>query len=113
MRVRRGRHHGGRPLEEVLVDAERLVELSERLLEAMGNHLTLRMVEALEVDALQAIEDADRARFGEERRLVHEAPQRDEVVQGTGLAIVLENAADAYHADHLTSITKGACFAAS
>src|SRR5450759_3401419 len=113
MRMRRGRHHRGRPLEQVLVHTERLVELAERLLEAMGHHLALRMVETLEVDALQAIEDADGAGLGEERRVIHEAPQRDETVQGTGLAIVLENAADAYHADHLTSITKGACFAAS
>ena len=40
----------------------------------MGNHLALRMVETLEVDALQAIEDTDGARFREERRVVHEAP---------------------------------------
>src|ERR1035437_5859858 len=99
MRVRRGRHHGGRPLEEVLVDAERLVELPERLLEAMGNHLALRMVEALEVDALPAIDHADGASLGEERRVVDEAPQRDETVQGARLAKVFENAADAYHAD--------------
>ena len=79
----------------------------------MRDGLALRMVETLEVDALQAIEHADRAGLREERGVIHEPPERDEAVQGTRLAKVFENAADAYHADHLTSIRNGACFAAS
>jgi hypothetical protein len=57
--VRRRRHDGRRPLDQVLIDPERLVELPQRLLEAMHDRLALRMVETLEVHALQAVEHAD------------------------------------------------------
>src|SRR5260221_6249561 len=79
----------------------------------MRDRLSLRMVEALEVHALQVVEHADGAGLRQECGLIHEAPERDETVQGAGLAKVFENAGHAHHGDHLTSISHGACFAAS
>jgi hypothetical protein len=113
MRVRRRRHDRCRPLDQVLIDPERLVKLPKRLLEAMHDRLSLRMVEALEVHTLQAIEHADGSGLRQEGGLVHEAPQCDETVQGACLSKVFENAGHAHHDDHLTSISHGACFAAS
>src|ERR1700674_57346 len=107
MRMRRGAHARRRPLEDVLVDPKRLVELAKRLLEAMRDRLALRMVETLEVDALQAIEHAHRAGLREERGVIHESPERNETIQRARLAKVLENTAHAHHGDHLTSIRKG------
>src|SRR5258707_4113177 len=79
----------------------------------MHDRLALCMVETLEVHALQVIEHPDGAGLRQECGLIDEAPEGDETVQGAGLAEVFENAGHAHHGDHLTSISHGACFAAS
>ena len=92
--MRRRRDRSGRPLDEVLVDAERLVELSERLFEAVGDRLALGVVEALVVDALQPIDEPERAGLRQERRVVDESPEREQAVDAAGVRVVPQNAAD-------------------
>lgn len=65
----------GRALDDVLIHAERLVELSKCLLESMRNGRPFGVVEALEVHAADPVDEADRTRLREEGRLVHEAPE--------------------------------------
>ena len=52
----------------------------------MRDGAALGVVEARVVHAVEPEHHADRARLGQERGVVHEAPQREEAVQLPGLA---------------------------
>jgi hypothetical protein len=97
MRVRRRRDRRRRPLKEVLIDAERLVQLPQRLLESVRDGLAFRMVEALDVRTRQVKDETERARLGEERGVIDEPPQREQGVEAAGLVIVTQEATDAHY----------------
>ena len=89
---RRDRRHAA--LRQVLVDATGLVQTAKRRLEAMDDVAALRVVQALEVDAGEAIHDAEVAGLREERVVVDESPEREQAVEAAGVLVVPEDAAD-------------------
>ena len=88
---------------EVLVDAEGLVELPQRLLEAMRDASALDVIEAFVVCSGETIDDAERAGLRQEGVIIDEAPQRQERVDAPGFPMVLEDAADSHHHARLIS----------
>ena len=77
----------------------------------MDHVAALGVVQALEVDAGQAIDDAQVSRLCEERVVVHESPQRDQAIEAAGVLVVPEDATDPQH-DRTVTCT-GSCFAGS
>src|SRR5689334_7189585 len=67
MGMPRRRRHVGRILHEVLIDATVLVQLSESLSEPEANPAPCLLVQTGRVHAVQAVDHADRASFGQER----------------------------------------------
>ena len=106
---RRDRRHA--PLRQVLIDAAGLVQTAKGRLVAMDHVAALGVIQALEVDAGQAIDDAKVAGFREERVVVHESPQRDQAVEAAGVLVVPEDATDPQHGR--TVICTGSCLAGS
>ena len=82
-------------LEHVLVDAAVLVQQPERRLELVDERPALGVRQAFGVLPSQLVHHADVAGLGQERVVVHEAPERDQRVDRAGLAVVAEDAADA------------------
>jgi hypothetical protein len=76
------------PLQQVLVDAAVFVQEPERRLEAMRERLPLGVRETLIIHAPKPIGDAHVAGLREKRGVVHEAPERQQAVHATGVAIV-------------------------
>ena len=113
MGVMAGGDQRGRALDQVLVDPERLIELSEGLLEAMRDASTLDVVEALVIRSCQPIDDAEGTGLGEEGVVIDEAPQRKERVHAPGFPMVLENAIDSHHHARPVDMSTRSCFAAS
>ena len=84
-------------LEQVLVDAEPLIENLQRGLEASSDPVELVGVEALIVDASNPNDDADVAALGQKRSLVDEAKQIDQLVERAGVAVIVPNSAEFCH----------------
>ena len=99
------------PLQQVLVDATVFVQEPERRLEAMRERLPLGVRETLIIHAPKPIGDAHVAGLREKRRVVHEAPERQQAVHATGVAIVAKDSADAHH--RATSTSTRSCFPGS
>ena len=59
--------------------------------------------QAFVVDASQAVDDADVAGLRQERRVVDEAPEREQAVDAAGVSVVAKDAADAHHDTTSTS----------
>ena len=109
--ARCGDERADRALQEVLIDATVLVEQSQRRLEPVRERLALRMGQALVVDAPNPVHDADMAGLRQERRVVDEAPQRQQTVDAARVAVVAEDAADAHH--DATSTSTRSCLPGS
>ena len=109
--ARRGDERSDRALQEVLIDAAVLVQQSQRGLEAVRQRLALRMGQALVVHAPNAVHHAHMAGFREERRVVDEAPEREEAVHASRVAVVAEDASDAHH--DATSTSTRSCLPGS
>ena len=81
VRARRRREGSYARLEQVLVDTAALIEQPQCGLEPMHKLLALRVGEPLVVHALEAVDHSDVPRLGEERRVVHEAPERQQELE--------------------------------
>jgi hypothetical protein len=88
--------------QEVLEEAEALVEEAECPLEAAGDLLALGGLQAFVVHASDTEDDSDVAALGEEDAVVEEAVQVEEPVDGARLAVAPEHAAVADHGRLLT-----------
>ena len=65
-----------------------LIEQSERCLQAVNDGGALGMRQAFVVDASQPVGDAEVARFCQERRVIDEAPERNEAVDAAGVFVI-------------------------
>ena len=72
-----------------------LVKQSERCLQAVNDGGALGVRQAFVVDASQPIGDANVAGLRQERRVIDEAPERNEAVHAAGVFVVSK---DAFHA---------------
>jgi hypothetical protein len=88
--------------QEVLEEAEALVEEAECPLEAASDLLALRGLQAFVVHTGDTEDDSDVPALGEEDAVVEEAVQVEEPVDGTRLAVAPEYVAVADHARLLT-----------
>jgi hypothetical protein len=109
--TRRGDDLIDRPLDGVLIHTTTVVEQPKRRFEPMDQGAALGVRQTLIIDASEPVHDADVAGLREERRVVDEAPQRQETVETAGLAVVAENARDAHHPP--ISTWTGSCFPGS
>src|SRR4051812_30521713 len=99
------------PLAEVLVNAAGFVQQSNGRFKAMNHVPALRLVEALVVDAGEAVDHADMSGLREKCVLVDETPDREQAVHAPSMLVV---AKDALHAQHpRTSMSIRECFKAS
>jgi hypothetical protein len=88
-----------------------LVKQSKARLDPMNEGLPLLVREALVVDPMHPIDQSDVACLGQERAVIDEAPQREQLVQAPRILVVTNNACDAHHAE--TSMSMGLCLAGS
>ena len=112
-RIRAGRRRE-RPhpcLEQVLVDTAALIEEPQRGLEPMHELLALGVGKPLVVHAVEAVDHSNVPRLGEERGVVHEAPERKQPVHTAGVRVIPEDAAQAHHG--ATSRSMRSCLAGS
>ena len=98
-------------LDDVLIQTAVLVEQSKARLDPMNQSLPLLVREALVVDPLHPIDQSDVACLGQERAVIDEAPQREQLVQAPRILVVTKNACDAHHSD--TSMSMGLCLPGS
>ena len=75
-------------LQQVLVDAAMFVEKSKAGLEAMHQQLQFLGRQAFEVDAGHAVHHADVTGLRQERRVVDEAPERQQRIDAAGVRVV-------------------------
>ena len=84
-----------RAFDDVLIDVPMLVKQSERCLQAVNDGGALGVRQAFVVDASQPVGDANVARLRQERRVIDEAPERNQAVDAAGVFVVPK---DAFHA---------------
>jgi hypothetical protein len=97
--------------DDVLIDVPMLVKQSERCLQAVNDGGALGVRQAFVVDAPQPIGYANVAGLRQERRVIDEAPERNEAVHATGVFVVPK---DTFHAQHdTTSTSNGWCLPGS
>src|SRR6185436_19235480 len=96
---------------DVFVDAPMLIEHPEYCLQAVNDRGALRVPQSFVVDSPELVDNADVARFRQERRIVDKVPKRDEAVDAAGIFVVAKNALDAQH--DTTSTSNGSCFPGS
>ena len=72
-----------------------LVKQSERCLQAVNDGGALGVSQAFVVDASQPVGNANVARLRHERRVIDEAPERNQAVDAAGVFVVPK---DAFHA---------------
>ena len=94
----------GWALHQVLVDTEGFVEMAKRSFHPVRDDAALVVVEAFEVHATKAKDLSERPRLGEERRVVSEAPEREQAADGAGVAVVFEDAGDGDHGEAPSAI---------
>ena len=94
--------------------SERRRQAAERLpeFEALRDHLAFGVVEAFVVDALQTVDQAERAGLRQEHRVVDESPECQQAMDAAGVRIVAQDAADAHH-DARSTRARGPAFVAS
>jgi hypothetical protein len=100
-----------RPLDQVLIQAAALVQLSQGGFHSMGQRSALRLGEAVDVDAAEPVDETDLAGLRHERLVSDEAPQRKQRVDAAGIAVVTEDARDLHHG--ATSTSNRSCFPGS
>src|SRR4051812_22754289 len=88
----------GNLLDHVLIHTERLVELPKRLFEPVHHGATLVMIEALRVDTVDAVREAERPGFRQECVAINEAPHRQQAVEAARFSVVLQDPAYLHHA---------------
>jgi hypothetical protein len=91
------------PLDEVLINAAPLVQLSKGGLHPVRESPALRLRQTVDINAAEAVHDTDVAPLREERVPIDEAPQRDQRVDAARVAVVTQDARSSPPPD-LTSI---------
>ena len=91
------------PLDEVLIHAAPLVQLSKGGLHPVRKSPALRLCQTVYVDAAKAVDDTDMTGLREERCLINETPQRDQRVDAARLAVVTQDPREPHHGAISTS----------
>src|SRR5688572_25704199 len=91
------------PLDEVLINAAPLVQLSKGGLHSVRESPALRLRQTVYINTAEAVHDTDVTGLREERVPIDESPQRDQRVDAARLAVVTEDARDPYHRTISTS----------
>src|SRR5580700_9706567 len=107
LRARGGDNRLEGPLDDVLIQAALLIEQPKRGFEPVDQRAALGVRETLVIDPSQAIHNPHVSGLGQERGVVHKAPQRQETVEAAGVSVVAEQAGDPYH--RTISISTGSC----
>src|SRR3984893_13982498 len=83
--------------EKILVDAVMFIEKSQSRLEAFGEGVNGRAIQAFIVDAVDFEDDAQVACLGQENLIAHESIEIDLAIECASLLVILKNALEAKH----------------